>query len=83
LNAVSRLIPLTHRGDGRTVTVVTGYHDRASPDCTLDCAVLARLPTVIFYVAVRHGSNHSYASRAQDGSRTPAGAAEARSAMRR
>ena len=48
------LIPLTHRGDGQSVTLVTGHHEPASPDCTLDWAALARLPTVVFYMAARH-----------------------------
>ncbi len=47
-------IPLTHRATGQSVTLVTGHHDPDSPDCTLDWEALARLPAVVFYMAVRH-----------------------------
>jgi uroporphyrin-III C-methyltransferase len=47
-------IPLTHRDAGQAVALVTGHHDPDSPDCTLDWAALARLPGVVFYMAVRH-----------------------------
>jgi uroporphyrin-III C-methyltransferase len=47
-------IPLTHRDAGQTVALVTGHHDPDSPDCTLDWDALARLPGVVFYMAVRH-----------------------------
>lgn len=47
-------IPLTHRAAGQAVALVTGHHDPDSPDCTLDWDALARLPGVVFYMAVRH-----------------------------
>jgi uroporphyrin-III C-methyltransferase len=47
-------IPLTHRAAGQAVALVTGHHDPDSPDCTLDWPALARLPGVVFYMAVRH-----------------------------
>jgi uroporphyrin-III C-methyltransferase len=47
-------IPLTHRDAGQAVALVTGHHDPDSPDCTLDWDALARLPGVVFYMAVRH-----------------------------
>jgi uroporphyrin-III C-methyltransferase len=47
-------IPLTHRDVGQAVALVTGHHDPDSPDCTLDWDALARLPGVVFYMAVRH-----------------------------
>lgn len=47
-------IPLTHREDGQAVALVTGHHDPDAPDCTLDWASLARMPAVVFYMAVRH-----------------------------
>ncbi len=47
-------IPLTHRAAGPAVALVTGHHDPDSPDCTLDWDALARLPGVVFYMAVRH-----------------------------
>lgn len=48
------LIPLSHREVGQSVTLVTGHHDPDAPDCPLDWATLARLPTLVFYMAVRH-----------------------------
>ncbi|MDY3562111.1 uroporphyrinogen-III C-methyltransferase [Gemmata sp. JC673] len=48
------LIPLTHREDGQSVTLVTGHHDPDSPEGALDWAALARLPGIAFYMAVRH-----------------------------
>ncbi len=47
-------IPLTHRDAGQAVTLVTGHHDPDSRDCTLDWDALARMPAVVFYMAVRH-----------------------------
>jgi len=47
-------IPLTHRDAGQAVTLVTGHHDPDSLDCTLDWDALARMPAVVFYMAVRH-----------------------------
>ena len=47
-------IPLTHRDHGQSLTFVTGHHDPDSPDCQLDWDTLAKLPTVVFYMAVRH-----------------------------
>jgi uroporphyrin-III C-methyltransferase len=47
-------IPVTHRDVGQSVTLVTGHHDPDSPDCTLDWHALARMPGIVFYMAVRH-----------------------------
>ncbi len=47
-------IPLTHRDAGQAVALVTGHHDPDSPDCTLDWDALARMPGIVFYMAVRH-----------------------------
>src|SRR5262249_35999329 len=47
-------IPLTHRDVGQAVALVTGHYDPDSPDCTLDWDALARLPGIVFYMAVRH-----------------------------
>ncbi len=47
-------IPLTHRDAGQAVALVTGHHDPDSPDCTLDWEALARMPGLVFYMAVRH-----------------------------
>lgn len=47
-------IPLTHRDVGQAVALVTGHHDPDSPDCTLDWDAIARMPGVVFYMAVRH-----------------------------
>ena len=47
-------IPLTHRAVGQAVALVTGHHDPDSPDCTLDWDALARLPGLVFYMAIRH-----------------------------
>ena len=46
-------IPVTHRDVGQSVTFVTGHHDPDSPDCTLDWNALARMPGLVFYMAVR------------------------------
>lgn len=47
-------IPLTHRAVGPAVAFVSGHHDPDSPDCPIDWPTLAKLPTVVFYMAVRH-----------------------------
>lgn len=47
-------IPLTHRSVGPAVVLATGHHDPDSDDCTHDWEALARLPVVVFYMAVRH-----------------------------
>lgn len=47
-------IPLTHRSAGQAVALVTGHHDPDSPECTLDWDAIARMPGVVFYMAVRH-----------------------------
>src|SRR5205823_7503469 len=47
-------IPLTHRADNRSVTLVSGHFDPDSPDCGLDWDALARVGTVVFYMALRH-----------------------------
>jgi len=47
-------IPLTHRAAGQAVALVTGHHDPDSTDCTLDWDALARMPAIVFYMAVRH-----------------------------
>ena len=52
--AASARIPLTHREVGQSVTFATGHHDPDSPDCKLDFDALAKMTTVVFYMAVRH-----------------------------
>ena len=52
--AASSFIPLTHREVGQSITFVTGHHDPDSDDCKLDWTALARMQTVVFYMAVRH-----------------------------
>ena len=47
-------IPLTHRDVGQAVTFATGHYDPNSPECTLDFAALAKMPVVVFYMAVRN-----------------------------
>jgi uroporphyrin-III C-methyltransferase len=47
-------IPLTHRSVGSAVVLATGHHDPDSPECPHDWDALARLPVVVFYMAVRH-----------------------------
>ncbi len=47
-------IPLTHRAVGQAVAFATGHYDPESPDCTLDWAALAKMPVVVFYMAVRN-----------------------------
>ncbi len=47
-------IPLTHRDVGQSVTFATGHDDPDSPECTLDFAALAKMPVVVFYMAVRN-----------------------------
>ena len=47
-------IPLTHRDVGQSVTFATGHYDPDSPECTLDFASLAKMPVVVFYMAVRN-----------------------------
>lgn len=47
-------IPLTHRDVGQAIVIATGHHDPDSEDCTHDWNALARLPVVVFYMAVRH-----------------------------
>jgi uroporphyrin-III C-methyltransferase len=62
-------IPLTHRGVGQAVALVTGHHDPDSPDCTLDWDALARLPGLVFYMAARHVAK--IAARLSDGGLSP------------
>jgi uroporphyrin-III C-methyltransferase len=62
-------IPLTHRDVGQAVALVTGHHDPDSPDCTLDWGALARLPGVVFYMAVRHVAR--IAARLSDSGMSP------------
>jgi uroporphyrin-III C-methyltransferase len=62
-------IPLTHRSVGKAVALVTGHHDPDSPDCTLDWPALARMPVVVFYMAVRHVAR--IAAKLSDNGLTP------------
>lgn len=52
--AAAANIPLTHREVGQSVAFATGHYDPDSPECTLDWAALARMPTVVFYMGVRN-----------------------------
>jgi uroporphyrin-III C-methyltransferase len=65
----SAAIPLTHRDVGQAVALVTGHHDPDSPECTLDWNALSRIPTVVFYMAVRHIAK--IASRLSDSGVSP------------
>jgi uroporphyrin-III C-methyltransferase len=65
----SAAIPLTHRDVGQAVALVTGHHDPDSPECTLDWAALSRIPTIVFYMAVRHTAK--IASRLSDSGLSP------------
>ena len=47
-------IPLTHRDVGPAVTLVSGHHDPDSGGCRLDWDALARVGTLVFYMALRH-----------------------------
>jgi uroporphyrin-III C-methyltransferase len=47
-------IPLTHRDETQSVTLVTGHFDPDSPDCTLDWDALARVGTLVVYMGLRH-----------------------------
>jgi uroporphyrin-III C-methyltransferase len=47
-------IPLTHRGSGPAVALVTGHHDPDGPDCKLDWAALAAVGNVVVYMGLRH-----------------------------
>ena len=62
-------IPLTHRDVGQAVALVTGHHDPDSPDCTLDWDALARMPGIVFYMAVRHVAK--IAARLSDSGMSP------------
>ncbi len=47
-------IPVTHRGVVTSFAVVTGHEDPTKPESTTDWAVLARIPTLILLMAVKH-----------------------------
>jgi uroporphyrin-III C-methyltransferase len=47
-------IPVTHRGMVTSFAVVTGHEDPTKPESTTDWAVLARIPTLILLMAVKH-----------------------------
>ena len=47
-------IPVTHRGLVTSFAVVTGHEDPAKPESTTDWAALARIPTLILLMAVKH-----------------------------
>jgi uroporphyrin-III C-methyltransferase len=47
-------VPLTHRGAGRSVALVSGHFDPDSPECDLDWGALARVGTAVFYMGLRH-----------------------------
>lgn len=50
-------IPVTHRGVVTSFAVVTGHEDPTKPESTTDWAVLARIPTLILLMAVKHISD--------------------------
>lgn len=47
-------IPLTHRAVGPAVTLVSGHHDPDFADCRLDWDALAKVGSLVFYMALRH-----------------------------
>ena len=47
-------IPVTHRGMVTSFAVVTGHEDPTKPESTTDWAALARIPTLILLMAVKH-----------------------------
>ena len=62
-------IPLTHRGSGQAVALVTGHHDPDGPECTLDWAALAAMSNVVVYMGLRHLPR--IAARLSDGGLSP------------
>ena len=46
-------IPLTHRGFGSTLAMLTGHEDSAKPETQIDYAALAKLGTIVMYMGVR------------------------------
>ncbi len=46
-------IPVTHRGFGSTLALVTGHQRGDAPDADHDWDALARMSTVVFYMAAR------------------------------
>lgn len=47
-------IPVTHRGVVTSFAVVTGHEDPTKPESTTDWPALARIPTLIILMAVKH-----------------------------
>lgn len=47
-------IPVTHRGLVTSFAVVTGHEDPTKPESATDWAALARIPTLILLMAVKH-----------------------------
>ncbi len=47
-------IPVTYRGQTTSFAVVTGHEDPAKTESTTDWAALARIPTLIILMAVKH-----------------------------
>jgi uroporphyrin-III C-methyltransferase len=47
-------IPVTHRGAVTSFAVVTGHEDPTKPESATDWAALARMPTLILLMAVKH-----------------------------
>jgi uroporphyrin-III C-methyltransferase len=47
-------IPVTHRDLGQAVTFVTGHNNAGAVPDGLDWAALARMPTLVFYMALKH-----------------------------
>jgi uroporphyrin-III C-methyltransferase len=47
-------IPVTHRGLVTSFAVVTGHEDPTKPESTTDWVALARIPTLILLMAVKH-----------------------------
>jgi uroporphyrin-III C-methyltransferase len=47
-------IPVTHRGLVTSFAVVTGHEDPTKPESSTDWAALARIPTLIILMAVKH-----------------------------
>lgn len=52
--AASAGFALTHRAVGPTIGFVTGHHDPASPECTVDWQALTKLSTLVVYMGLHH-----------------------------
>ena len=54
-------IPVTHRGYGSTLAFCTGHHRADAPGAAHDWAALAKMSTVVFYMAARRLAENAQA----------------------